>query len=253
MSMRIGLVLLMISLSLSAKAAIPNGKKTAAHALAPATVSLSKTAEILNLPLENRVLALREQGESGYRNLVHLMFDEHQDLDTRWRSITAVARLAGALSKPELEKARHRREWFMRNAALVAMTEVDRTAALEWAKELIDDKALVVRAAAVDVIADLGGVEDNSLLWSKLNERINFRGNQSLFIRRRILETLAKNTEPGSEGRFIQVLHDRDESLHPMAIAALEKLTHQHLGKSKEPLAFRKTYWLNWWKSRAEM
>src|SRR4051812_42346453 len=87
---------------------------------------LTATREALALPLENRLEVLRTQGPQGYRNLVLLMLDEKAGIETRWRAVTAIGRLGGNESLPELEQAMKRHEWYMRNAGLVALSNVDR-------------------------------------------------------------------------------------------------------------------------------
>ena len=108
----------------------------------------------------------------------------------------------------------------------------------------------MVRAGAVDVIAQLGDREASQLLWQKLYARENFKGQQSLFIRRRIVEVLAKLDAEKVEKSYVEVLADRDETLHPVAIQALEKMTKQKLGKEREPIKFKRAYWQQWWKKK---
>jgi HEAT repeat protein len=134
----------------------------------------------------------------------------------------------------------------MRNAALVTAARISREDALSWARELLSDRALVVRAAAVDTINELGDVSSLPLLWQKLNSKENFKGNQSLFIRRKIVETLAKMETPGREALFVQVLSDRDESLHAPAMAALERITEKNFGSPKDSLKVRRAQWQAW-------
>jgi hypothetical protein len=210
----------------------------------------SSTYEALRLPLGERMSALQLQGPQGYRNLRELMFDGKQSMETRWRAVTAAGLLGGKESRPELERALRAPEWFMRNAGLIAITNVDRGWALNWSRKLLSDKALVVRAAAVDALAELQDRASIALLWKKLDAKENFKGKQSLFIRRRIVETLAQLEGAGHEAKFIAVLSDRDESLHGPAIRALERITQKTMGEPQEPVAFKKAHWQRWWKEK---
>lgn len=209
------------------------------------------TVEALAMPLGNRVLMIRDQGPEGYRNLVKIMEDEKQTVELRWRAVTAIGRIGGAESKPELAKALSSREWYLRNAGLIAMAGIDRSEALVWARKLLSDKALMVRTAAVETIASFRDAESNELLWTKIYAPENYRGKQSLFIRRRIAESLAALEKKGAESRFVRLLEDQDASLHPSAVAALERLTAQKLGKPKDTLSSKRERWLAWGKQNS--
>jgi HEAT repeat protein len=173
-------------------------------------------------------------------------------MELRWRAVTAAGRLGGRESVPELERAIKRNEWYLRSAALVALQAADRNEAIKWSKKLLSDKALVVRSSAVTALVDLNDVSSTQLLWQKLYAKENFKGSQSLFIRRRIIEALTKLAQPGSEGKFVEALADKDTALHGPAIAALERLTQEHLGSATEPLNFKREHWQKWWKMRAQ-
>jgi HEAT repeat protein len=207
------------------------------------------TLTALGLPLENRIETLRLQGPSGYKNLIHLMNDESANMETRWRAVTAMGQIGGKLSLPELKTALHSKSWYLRNAALISSQQVDRGQALAWAKELLSDKALVVRSAAVDVLADIGDRHSTDVLWKKLDSRENFRGKQSLWIRRKIVESLAKIEGQGSEKKFVALLSDRDETLYRPAIEALERLTNKKFGKLEESPNLKRHHWQAWAKS----
>lgn len=239
----------------AAMAAVPSGDSARTHhtekaGAYPSRVSLSMTQSALGLPLENRIQAILQQGPSGYRNLVEIMFNAKMPHDTRWRAVTAAGRIGGEMSEPELTRALQSSDWFMRNAGLVAMTNVNRGEAIAWARRLMSDKALIVRVAAVDTLADLNDQRSLPLLWEKLYSKENYKGKQSLFIRRRIVETLAKLEQPGNEKRFIEILGDKDEALHAPAIAALEKMTKIRFGTEKEPMKAKRAQWQKWWSER---
>ncbi len=244
-------ILLITSLVASlAQASIPSHPPAKTY---PNSVSLATTKSALMLPLTNRIEAVQAAGPEGYRNLVTIMFDEKQSMDLRWRATMSVGRIGGKLAEPELERALAAQEWFMRNAGLLALARVNQTKALELAEKLLGDKALVVRASAVDVINDYGDAKSTDLLWKKLYSKENYKGKQSLFIRRRIVETLAKVSQHGDEAKFVQVLGDGDESLHGPAIAGLEHITSQKLGGNNEPMKFKRAYWQKWWGDRTAL
>ena len=245
----------------SSLAAIPNRSGQKTHSLSTplsmqgdrrvAAPTLEATRAALKLPLDERIQALQGEGPTGYRNLVQIMFDEKNSMDARWRAVTAVGRIGGELSRPELVRAFHSRDWYMRNAALVSAAHTDRGLAVEWARKLLSDKSLVVRTAAVNTLSELNDTTSSRLLWEKLYAKENFRGKQSLFIRHHIVETLARMESQGNESKFVDVLADHDETLYAPAISALEKLTQQSFGSSKEPLKVKRAEWQRWWQEKS--
>lgn len=206
--------------------------------------------EALSLPMENRASALRAQGQKGESALAALMFDEKASMDLRWKAITAAGLLKGNTLKPQLKKAMVAKEWFVRNAALVALETMDPAEAKRFAKKLLDDKALVVRSAAVETLSRLDDRTATSILWKKLSAKENFRGSQSLWIRKQITQALAQLDKSESQGRFIGLLEDGDEGVQEAAVKALEFRTGQRLGGEKEPVKFKRAYWQQWWKER---
>ena len=232
-------------------AAIPSRGMGNAHRAEPTKITIDATKNALKLPIDQRIQLLMREGEQGYRNLVGLMFNDALPMEIRWRAVTASGRIAGALAKPELKRAFQSHDWYMRNAALVSMAHIDRATATDWARRLMSDKSLVVRTAAVSAIAQFQDQASAPLLWEKLYSKENFRGKQGLFIRRRIVEALARLKPAGSESQFIEVLADNDKTLHPAAIHALESLTAKQIGKATDPMSVKRAQWQRWWKERS--
>ncbi len=195
----------------------------------------------LRLPLEDRIAQIKQQGDTGEKELSRLAFDEAEPLQNRWRAITALGRAYPQTSRASLEKAMKSPEWFMRNAAIIVAPYNDKSWAVKWSRLLMHDSALVVRTAAVRVLRQINATETAGLLWEKLYSTENYRGTQSLWIRRHIVEALSQFASNGDEQKFIGVLNDKDKSLHPMAMLALKKLTKQ---KHETP-----TQWTAWWKN----
>lgn len=221
------------------------------HLRSSHTILVAATKEALAMPLEKRIPALSEQGPQGYRNLVQIMFDEKASMEARWRAVTSVGAIGGVESIPEIERALKKNEWYMRSAGLVAMSNVNRKSAIYWARKLLSDKALVVRAAAVETLAELKDTEASSVLWQKLYAKENFKNGQSLFVRKRIVETLAQLNQSGSESKFIEVLGDKDKSLHPSAILALERMTQIRFSDLGS-IPLQRERWQAWWKDKTK-
>lgn len=206
----------------------------------------------LRLPYPNRLDALKKQGDNAFWALKKLAFDERQSLNVRWRAITVIARFPHKDALIVLEAALIHKKWFMRNAAILAMVNRNRSKALDWSQKLLSDKALVVRTAAVQTIHRLEGRETETLLWRKLYSRENFIKNKSLWIRKYIVSALASFAIKGREGKFIHILRDSDKRLYKYAVLGLEKITGVKLGKSAASIKSKRQHWLRWWKENKE-
>jgi HEAT repeat protein len=222
----------------------------AAKMPAPTLAQTLSVKEALMLPLENRGSVLKAQGAKAEAALTALMFDKNASMDIRWRAVTAAGLLGGNTLKPQVEKALAANEWFIRNAGLIALESMDKSQAKVWAKKLLNDKALIVRSAAVDTLTRLDDQSAAAILWKKLDSKENFRGAQSLWIRKQITIALARLDKGESHGKFIGLLEDRDEAVQEAAIRALELRTGQKLGTDKEPVKFKRAYWQQWWRER---
>jgi hypothetical protein len=179
----------------------------------------------LRLPAEERVSLLRRIGPKSYRDLHAVAFDPSRPYDIRWRAVVSMAWLGGKESIVDLEKALDNPDWFMRDAGLKGMEKIDKAKTSEWAKKLLGDPALVVRSAAVQIIQEMHDTTAESALWEKINAPENFRGEQSLFIRRQILSALSDFATKGNEDKFAQFLTDKDKSLHIVAMEGIERAT----------------------------
>ena len=218
------------------------------HASQAGTGTLQSTKEALELPLAERLQTLKSDSRS-YENLKTLMFTKGTSMDVRWKAVTAAGRVGGEKAKADMVRALTAPEWFMRNAGLIALSNLDRAQSLAWARKLLSDKALVVRAAAVDVISQSHDSSSANLLWTKLYSKENYRNRQSLFIRRRIVEALADLEGKGHEAKFVALLQDKDDSLHEPAMEALERITKHTVGNPGEPAQFRRAQWQQWYKT----
>ncbi|MCB0341337.1 MAG: HEAT repeat domain-containing protein [Pseudobdellovibrionaceae bacterium] len=218
---------------------------TPVAAMAAVPASKSTVAMALKLPFENRMSALKQQGGGAIKNLEEIAFSPNQNLQSRWRAITAIGQFGPKQSQPILAKALESKQWFMRNAATVALVHSDRSWALKKAKVLLDDPALVVRTAAVNAISKHNGSELSPFLWHKLYSAENYRNGKSLWVRRHIAKALVEMGGAGDEPKFIGLLKDKDESLHALAIQGLEKIM-KHKTRAKD-LKEKRRVWLAWW------
>lgn len=208
--------------ALSVQAAIP-----AKNNLRP------RVMEILNLPPENRTQALLSTTEDMYKEFISVAFAEDQSMRLRWRALMMAAEGRREKSTPDLLKASIHKQWFMRNAALVALAEVNEPEAQKLAKKLLKDKALVVRSAAVDVLQKSPRPEVRDLLWEEMNQKYNFRNQESLWIRSQIVEAMAQKPADHELKIFTKFLNDKDARVQAASVGGMEKLTGVKLGDAK--------------------
>lgn len=129
------------------------------------------------------------------------VFDERLAYDLRWKR---VAQVAENKKKKEavkfLTKCMDSKKWFLQIPALKFLKEKYPHQAVKEAKKvLFNSKALVVRSEAVEVLKKFGSKENSLVLWRALNEKKNFRGPKSLWVRPQIVEALMQMEHPDSE------------------------------------------------------
>lgn len=213
---------------------------------APSESSTTVTALEVLSQAESSRLDTVDKNPNLYPSLIRVAFSEAHSVPMRWKALTLASRIKKEEALPDLEKALSHKEWFLRNAALLAMKEISAVKGQEAAIRLINDKALVIRSAAVKVIENDNQPEVRKLLWSELNHSYNFRKNQSLWVRSEIVSKLAQNPNSNEMDSFVKALRDNDERLHQPAISALEKVTQRKLGSAKNSVRELRNLWLDW-------
>jgi HEAT repeat protein len=219
-----------------------------AQAASPEDANASTTSvlEVLSQPEERKKIDQLEKNPYMYSNLMNVAFSEHHSVPMRWRALILGAQIKKEASVGDLQKAMSHKEWFLRNAALVAMKEVSQEHGQEAALKLITDKALVIRSAAVKLLEKEETAPIRKILWSELNRNYNFRKTQSLWVRSEILAKLSNHPQAIEMNQFVKALRDNDERLHSPAIVALEKLTQKKLGTEKSAVPELRNLWLDW-------
>lgn len=207
---------------------------------------LRSVLEALRLPRKNRLVMLKNKSEAVER-LYKVAVDEKQPLQMRWRSITSMGEMSPIKAGPYLEKLAVRKEWYLRNAAMIAISHADRPTVMKWAQHLLEDPSLMVRTSAVNAIKKIRGVELQDLLWKKINSKENFHRGKSLWIRKHIADALASLTYKGDEKKFMRLLLDRDHRLHPYAILGLRKNTGKTLAVG-QGVPERRQAWIQYFK-----
>jgi hypothetical protein len=200
--------------------------------------SEAETILALRLPLEMRLNRIRKMGQNGFDSLNKIAFNKMEVLDHRWRAITAMGRLYPRLAQNKLDVALKSPEWFMRNAAALVLRYGDRAWSIKWSRILMHDPAMVVRTAAVENLLAMNATETSDLLWEKMQSTENFRGGQSLWIRRQIASALIELSSPRHTDSFVKLLHDKDIEVRQLAMNGLRKQTRQDFKTTQD--------WLRW-------
>ena len=172
------------------------------------------------------VLALPEE-------LREVAFSEKYGMSDRWKALTLLTFVQKERAIPVLEKALKSKEWFMRNAGLVGMQHVSEMEAKKSARKLLKDKALVVRSAAVDILAKDCGSADRGLLWEQMGDKLNFRKGQSLWIRPQIIKALSEGALNQELSLFLKYVKDDDLQIQKDSTVALERITKRKLSREE--------------------
>lgn len=226
----------------------------AASASAAVPTATVDVRELLSMPADNRLQMAKGLDDSALSKLVVIANSENESLENRWKSVSLYANLKKESALPLLSQWSRSSLWYMRNASLMAMQTVSPEKAHEVALNLLRDKALVVRSAAVGVLSQSLSAQDRQTLWSEFKAEYNFHRNQSLWIRGQILEALAQAPQKNEKQNFIVALEDKDNRVSAQAILALEKITklkmgEQALGKKSiksEDLDKKRALWIQW-------
>ncbi len=194
--------------------------------------------------MPERLKAFRKEPKISYQLLHKTAFDESQHLQLRWRALTTMGPLDAGYFEKDLETALKSKDWFIRNAALIAILSEPRDNAVKWSIEALKDPALMVRTQAVRNLVGLEAKETENLLWQQIWDKKNFRGTESLWIRAHIAEALARMATQGSVKGFQRLILDPDARLHKWAILGLEKSTGYKLSSKQEPVEVQRQKWL---------
>lgn len=230
---------LLVFFMLQAKAAVPN-----IHDRITPT-------ELLLMSEPNRIQIAKERAQELYPEFIKIAFASERNIQTRWSALLTAVQIYPNGAGADIQRALKHQDWFMRNAGLLSLKIINPKSAEKAALELLNDKALVVRSAAVNVLSNSTTPETRTALWNELKASHNFWKGQSLWIRQEILEKLSANPEKQDYHAFSEMLKDSDQNLPATAISALEKITHKTLGRSSAALAEKKKLWLHYTKEHA--
>lgn len=160
----------------------------------------------------------------SFENYYQQSHNRKNSMSQRWRAVFEAAEIAQPNELKKISQLADNQEWYLRNAALLALDKVDQQQAQATARKLIKDKALVVRSSAVDILAKSNSYENRRLLAEEVSKPYNFKRKSSLWIRSQIIERLALNPESTEKMFFAKHLFDQDTNVVRHSLAALEML-----------------------------
>ncbi len=142
----------------------------------------------------------------------------------RWKSF-----MSWAKSQREVmvfaKLAEDHNDWLVRNGALVVTQSRSFSKGRDLALILLNDKALIVRMAAVEVLKE--SIEDQEIrsqLWSALSAKRNFHKGYSLPIRSLIVEVLGSHLPSVEQKKFAALAKEKDQEIRRVAAATLDRV-----------------------------
>ncbi len=155
-------------------------------------------------------------------------------MSERWQALVKAAEIVKPEQVPTIANFSKNKDWFMRNAALVSLETINIEDAIEQAKILISDKALVVRSAAVATLAKKNTLAIRQLFATELAKSYNYSGSQSLWIRAQLMGQIANKVSADDRQFMARYLFDSDKKVANLSVEALEKITAVHFeGKNQ--------------------
>ncbi len=161
---------------------------------------------------------------SSQQKLKNIVFSNDYPLEVRWDAYHKVVTKNKKESLPMAKKAIQSKDWFLREAGLKTLVALKPLEAKTVARNMLEkDPSMLVRAQALSAIKILNDKGSEQLLWKTLKDPKNFRGEQSLWIRPKIVATLME-FKLGDKTQFKALLEDKDPQVQRLARQALTKL-----------------------------
>tara|TARA_B100001248_G_scaffold262733_1_gene261891 strand:- start:11205 stop:11873 length:669 start_codon:yes stop_codon:yes gene_type:complete len=178
--------------------------------------------------------------------LVEIINNARASFRLRYKAYSTLVQLQPSKKNLLMGLASH--EWFMRDLGIKLAAKYRPKLAKIYAEKYLTDPSLVVRTSAVKILKELQVKESTESLWEALHSKQNFRGQQSLWVRKHIVSALA-SLHSGDRHmwakRFRSILDDRDASLHAHALYALAGLYPNGPKTNRtEPVEIQRKKWL---------
>lgn len=172
--------------------------------------------------------------------------NEALPMSQRWAALQKASLLAQGDEFAKVIAFGDSKDWFMRNASLVALDKSGSDVVYDQAKKLITDNALVVRSAAADILMRLNNDAVKKIFSAELEKKYNFNGKSSLWIRKQMMNHLVKNATASERDFYVRYLYDQDLEIAALSTQALESITQIRF------VAQNKIDLVNQWKKAAQ-
>lgn len=160
-----------------------------------------------------------------FKDQLKLALNQRAPMSQRWIAVINSFDVAVDQEMKQLSQLFEHKDWFIRNASLLAIEKKDKLKAEQFAIKSIKDRALVVRSAAAEILIKLDNEGTLKTLKEELNQPYNFRGQQSLWIRGQMMGYLITKTDQVDRDFYVQGLFDKDTAIAELSMQALEKKT----------------------------
>lgn len=180
----------------------------------------------LILMSQNVLAALPESATESFEAQFKLANNTALPMTARWKALMQASEVADSIQIQKIMNFSKDKDWFMRNASIVALEKMGTDLVYDQAKSLITDKALVVRSAAVEQLSKLTSSEVRKIFSEELSKKYNFNGTSSLWIRPQIMKYLVQRPTAEEKSFFVKYLYEKDEQMAVLSTEALQKLTN---------------------------
>lgn len=182
----------------------------------------------------------------AFKNDYEKAQNRSMSMSTRWKALLDAAQSADGEEILKIKDFAKSSDWYMRNASLVALDKAGNDLVYDQAKDLVSDKSLVVRSAAVDILSRRHNDETRKILSQELTKSYNFNQSSSLWIRPQIMKYLIEKPKKDDRDFFVKHLYDKDEKVAFYSANALEKMTQiRYTGKNSKDV-------INQWKTHVK-
>lgn len=175
---------------------------------------------IKEIPMDDsaqEVANLSALDNRSFEDLSKIAFEKENSYEVRWTALQNMSASYPGKAEELLLKAAGESEWYMKNAALMGLQQMNSKRANEVARKLIADPALVVRSMAVNILSQENTPEIRKLFWAELKKKYNFKRNQSLWVRYQILEFLAERPIKSEREKFLELVNEKDKKIQTIA------------------------------------
>lgn len=186
----------------------------------------------------------------SYKDLKKTAFSKEASLGERWEALQKMSEENFPAAEKDIVQALQAKEWFVRNAALIALRNGQKELVVEWSEKLLFDKALVVRTQAIKNLIEVQSSRSGPKIYKALNDKMNFRGSYSLWVRPYMAQALVLQAPPNWKTMYQNMLADNDQKVQAWAIIGLEKKSGLRLGSAEDPLEVKRQKWMNYFGQR---